>query len=147
VDFCPAFLPCTPRVDTCHSMPLSASSTWHLISLCPLEHALYPCCTLPFPRVSVNSTRYAASRSQSHRCCPVYEPNELMRPTACDQYSRRSLAEAYSTGTTPLFSSLFTLSIMKISLDHANSRSLQDSRSAPYPLKRVDNELTRLTFL
>jgi hypothetical protein len=144
VDFRRAFLPCTPRVDTCHSMPLSASSAWHLISLCPLEHALYPCCMLPFPRVSVNSTRYAASHSQSHHCCPVHEPNELYAP-ACDQYSRRSLAEAYSTGMTPLFSSLFTLSIMKISLDHANSRSLQDSRSAPYPLERVDYELTRLT--
>jgi hypothetical protein len=35
---------------------------------------------------------------------------------------------------------------MKISLDHANSRSLQIFRSAPHPLERVDNELTRLTF-
>jgi hypothetical protein len=35
---------------------------------------------------------------------------------------------------------------MKISLDHANSRSLQNSRSAPHPLERVDNELMRLTF-
>ena len=70
-----------------------------------------------------------------------------MRPTACDQYSRRSLAEAHGTaGTTPLFSSHFTLSIMKFSRDHANSRSPQNSRSAPHPLERVDNELTRLTF-
>jgi hypothetical protein len=79
---------------------------------------------------------------------PFMNQMNSMRPTAVTSTAGerwlKHIALAPWHDSFVLFS--FTLSIMKFSLDHANSRSVQNFRSAPHPLERVDNELTRLTF-
>ena len=73
-----AFLSRTPRVDTYQYGTQCLSLAFDLAM--PFEARIIPLMYASFPRVSVNSTWYAASHSQLHRGCPGHERNELYAP-------------------------------------------------------------------